>query len=887
MPDSASSFLGVKPAQPIKDVATKQPAQNRSASSFLGTGTGQPAASPIESYDGVQWSYQSNFLSASNDQERSLVLEAGKKQGLWTDYGHQPVVAGVPSAGEEWWVMQNGKKTAVINPFDPVKTGSAQFMAHPFESIGMTIASLVPEFRAAGAIKTGVLEGANAWQIAKYVLKRIGTGSAYNLVRAAMVGIGAGVGQGIDDTVKWFQGYWSGSTEDEKARLLHAAMTGTLAEIIPRALGSGVKTLSGGYAPLLPGEHKALMQSVLSRNLTPGLEQATKGKSILGAWEQSLIETIFGGPLQKQRNMEAMKVEMRKQLLATGMTGPQADAALLSVLNSVHARIDRDGVNTALRQRANQIVSELTADVHTMRQGLDQTLSQQLADLDTQIGSPDPATQERVQQGLIAARIRFGQDMDVLYSKVDDIVARSETPIVVAAQPVKDVASAVLRELPRDQDGKIIFQGRPELGGVMRDIMNLPAFIDFKTAQKIRKALYDAGAYKNLTASREAVLMNQVGDAIDAAFDQVPFTHNTAEHQAAVAALRAADAAWRDGIGRFQGLRVRQLVKDAESGLIKEPETIAGLIFQKQYKGEAIRIMSLLRPDAQAIVQAAYWSRLKDLATSGGELDAKRFRDNLLKEGDMLETAFGPAKAAAMRQFADRNAALAGKLDPATLTSDNFMSRLQVYESEHARLQETLKSNYISMLLSKGADAPEAIRFMLAEPGRIREAKQFYGATSPQWRAIQQHAMSELFAQGLQRTESLDQAIFHSGTLSAVLARISDPELTELFGPDHAKDLRRLAKDIDLVTARPNHRATGAFAIASLILHPFRHLPKLVGLAAWGSVFASPWFVRWLSLGMQESTQRNLLAWGHMGKIIAYFVAPWAYDNTFGQVTQQ
>jgi hypothetical protein len=79
-----------------------------------------------------------------------------------------------------------------------------------------------------------------------------------------------------------------------------------------------------------------------------------------------------------------------------------------------------------------------------------------------------------------------------------------------------------------------------------------------------------------------------------------------------------------------------------------------------------------------------------------------------------------------------------------------------------------------------------------------------------------------------------------------------------MFGAQHAADLRALAREIDLATARPNRKSTGAFAAAALVLNPLEHVHFLIGLATAGHIMAQPWFVRWLTQGFKEGTMKNL-----------------------------
>lgn len=891
MADSVTSLLGAAPSPgaagaagaaaptvkkaPAITTPPVTPTQQQAApavTSLLGN-KNDPMKKPVDSY-GLDFGSQRDFLAASSDEERTLVLEAGKKAGKWQAYGNAPIIPGKPDAGLEWFVIMNdGKKVAVVDPFASPKTAAAAFFSHPLENMAMALSALIPEFgwgrAASGAVKTGALEGKGAMDIAKHVLARIGKGAAYAIVRSTFTAAATALGAAADDATKAIRGLWAGSTEEEMARLLHEASVGFGTEFISRTLSGIVSAPRAGYSPLLPPEHKATVKSTIDRGMVPGVQQATAGKSIIGGWEQSLIETILGGPLQKKRNLEAMKTEAKKQLMATGMNASQAEVMLNQVMASVRSRIDRSGVNQDLRNRANTIIDGLQTTVDKRKAIVESDLNARMANLERTLGSPDPATQDLAQQELVKARREFGDQATALYDKVDAVIAGSARPIVVDWGAVKKKAREVWSELPRDQFGNPVFKEKPELGGALQQIMNMPEFTDFKTAQKARKALYDAGEYKNLTPGRNSVLFNQLGDTIDHAFATADFSGAQAD---AVKALKDADAFWRENIDRFQGLRVRQLMSDATRA---DPETIAGIIFKRGFVPEAANFKANMTPAGWANVGAAYFSLMTKEATDAfGKLDPVRFLGRVQREMDLLKVAFGDRKAADMLKFAQDNAAFHGKLDAASLTPGNFRDALTRWQGADVALQEKLKSNYVHMLMDRSPEQHDAIQYMLADPGRIADAKTFYGETSAEWTAIKSHAMAEILARGLTQSGDFTMSLFEAGGLSKALAAFSDKQLVELFGKDHAADLKQLAKDIDLVQARPGHRMTGALAAAAYMLHPLGHIAAIVQLAITGQLMASPWFVRWLATGFEEKTQRQIAHWVQMGKMIAFFTVP-------------
>lgn len=893
MGDSVTSLLGPAPKAPAGATGPSQtitakfvpppgptgaqvkPAPSNSVTSLLGD-KNDPMKKPIDSW-GIDLNSQRDFLAASSDAERTLVLEKGKKLGLWQGYGNEAIIPGKPEAGLEWFVIQNGKKVAVINPFGSPTTATAAMASHPFESMAMGLSAFVPEFSGlsrafGGAVETGVLEGKGIATVAKHVFARIGKGGVYALIRSAITGAAAATGTALDEANKYFSDVWAGSTDEKLHRMLESFLTGSASEFLSRLMSGVFGAPRAGYAPLLPAEHKATVRSTIDRGMIPGIYGATKGKSVLGTWEQSLVEMVFRGRLQEKGNLAAMKTEAKKQLMAAGFTPAQADVALQSVLDAVRSRFDRTGVNQDLRDRAKEIIGDAERDVTAHKQVLEQNLKTRLDALKAQIGSADPATQELAQREMVQARRELGRQADELYAKVDEIIAGSDRPVVVDWGAVKKKAREIWQQLPRDQDGKVVFKDKPELGGVLMEIMNMPEFTDFKTAQRARRALFDAGEYKNLTPGRNSVLLNQLGDTIDNAFGTADFS---GVQDDAVKALREADAFWRENIGEFQGLRVNQLM----SGRVRlEPEEVANIIFKRGMVDEAARFKQLMTPEGWANVSAAYFSKMTKEATNQitGELDPERFLAAVRREQNLLKVAFGDAKAAEILKFAEDNAAVHGKLPADQLTPGNFRTFLETWQAKDVALQEKLKGNYIHMLMDNTSEQRDAITYMLDNPRRIADAKAFYGENSPQWTQIKGHAMAEILSRGLSASDDPTVALFEHGGLSGALAKFSDAELTELFGADHARDLRQLGKDIDLVQTRSGRGTSmaGAFAAGAMMLHPFTHLIPIVKLGITGSLMANPRFVRWLATGFEPATQAHLAEWIRMGKMLIFMSVP-------------
>lgn len=828
----------------------------------------------IDWNQGVSLGDTRDFLAADNDAERTRVLEAGKKAGKWNGYGQ---AAGV------WFVDKGGKPVAIMGT-DGVKAFAASVAAHPIQSAAMAASAMAPEFRAAGAVKSG------AEVTMKYIFKRGMSGTVYNMGRAGIVAAASTAGYAADEAVKWWRGLWEKSSDEEKHQLGVAALTGALPEMFLRTAGSIIRTVGSGYAPFLTPAQRGQTMDALRRGMVPRISQATHGAAKFLPFEQSMSEYIFGFPAD-ERNSAAVQKIILEQAKKAGMSDAEAQASLQHIMASTSQRIDSTGVNEQMRAGAQARIAQGQAGVEGQRQMLQTTLDDQLKGIEKGIGSSDPQTQTLVREGLIKARQQFSNDVGAMYSKVDDMIANEKEPVAINTVDIKAAADNAWRDLPRDQDGRVIFD-RPAIGGTMMKIKNLPQFIDFKTAQRIRSELFSAGVYGDLTPDRNQTLLNTVAKAVDNSFDQAGFS---ATNAAATAQLRQADAAWKAGIGKFKGLLVRQLYTEAERGRIADPRTIANLIFNKQYTGEALRIKGMVPAETWQKVGAAYWEQLKAGAidTATGALDAKKFLKLVNDQRGMLDTAFGRDKAKQIIQFANRNAVLNGKLDAKALSADNFFHQLTKYEGDKATLDSRMKSDFVHMLTGPQAERINAVDYMLEDPKRIVEAKKFYGEGSNEWQQVKNTVMTRLLSAGVTPDKSLMGVVFKPGGLSGMLSKYSQKDLADIFGPEHAADLRQLAKTIDFMTAKPVGKMTGVFAAAQLVLHPLGHIPAIAQLYLQGQLFAQPWFVKWLTQGLEKGTMENWQRAATLAKATAYSMLPGATQmgpgvgiNKLHQMTQ-
>lgn len=837
-------------------------------------------------WSGLDFLTQRDFYAADNDSERAKVLQKGQRAGKWQSFG---------KFNGTWYVMKNGVPFSVLGAGGTHTLDAANLAAHPIQTGMMLAAMFQPEIKAGdlamaeGAPKilgyvaknfgkgNALATGADAGSLG-YVVKRLGFGTAYNIFRAGMVGLAGAAGAGADEVTKWARDLWDKSSDQERGVLTTSFLTGAAPELLFRAFGSTFNTIKNGYAPLMSKEERDRALDILNRGLMGRISQMVKPAK-LAPFEQSMAEYIFGFPAE-ERNKAALKAEMLKKLKAVYGDDDKAKQALDRIMSSVHQRMDMSTEQDALRRTAQTRLGAETHHLETQLNAMNTNVKDQMAFLDRNIGSTDPEIQQKVQQALIDTRIKFGRDVGDVYKQVDALASAEGEPVVIDTSGIKKSARELLDELPRDEHGQLIYPKDKALSGVLTSVLRQPAFIEFSTAQGIRSELFRQGMYTDLTPGKDKVFKTALAKEVDAAFDQPGFGGANVK---AAAKLREADALWRDGIQKFKGLKVKQLVKDAEQNRFADPETIADTVFDPKYSAEALRLRKMMPPEVWKGVGAAYWSKLKNSALNKltGEFNAKKFAETLAEANDkgLLEAAFGRDQANAMVKVSREAAAVGGKLDADLLTPGNFKAQLEAYQMRKAQLDARLKSNYVQMLQDNSSERADAVKFMLDSPQRIREAKAFWGEGTPQWKSIQGMAMQHILSDGLGPDASLLKAVFKPGGLSGALRKYSTEELNDLLGATTAADLRELARTIDQVTVLPKAKATGAFAMASVVLHPLRHIRTILGLAAVGHLLTYPPFVRWLTQGMKTGTVKDLNAMGDLVKGAVNAISPGAVGD--------
>ena len=247
-----------------------------------------------------------------------------------------------------------------------------------------------------------------------------------------------------------------------------------------------------------------------------------------------------------------------------------------------------------------------------------------------------------VSSSLKAQRVSFGQGMSKQYADIDALVGNAP---IVPTDILKSQATDLLANMPKTADGKVV-------GGkdaFLRDIINMDDAITVSQAQRLRTMLREASESPDLVpdvAMHEArVLKKSVEDAFDQA-KNAPGANPRA--QMAIAKLRATDAAYKEGIQKFDNTMVTAITKNAGKPGAVDPDMVVDYMVKPEHAVRLRYVKNLVSPQVWGEVKSAHAQDLLSsvVKTTDDPLakifDGRAFRDTLDKYGrGVLEEVHG------------------------------------------------------------------------------------------------------------------------------------------------------------------------------------------------------------------------------------------------------
>lgn len=666
-----------------------------------------------------------------------------------------------------------------------------------------------------------------------------------------MAGLGAMTGKAFDEIAKRYEGINTTSPLDQTKRIASEGLAGAVGEGAGRAVIGAGRFAANPYGRFADPERQALTRDALAQGVLPKVFQFQPRGKLLARF-QTMGENVLGDSAEKV-NTAGLSKGMNALQDTVGVPPANAGTGLVDGVKNFMARLQY-GTDVAKRE----------AEV-----GLNDSLSK----ITRTLGSKDPNVGTIVQDQIKAARQSFGEQASKLYSKVDDITGGQP---IVPTKAVKDQLTELMKNLPTDQTGQKIFP-TPELKTFFAKYGDIADLQTTAQMQQLRTDFRNASESMNLVPGvdkyRARLMKNSVDQAFDDAMDPLTLrskvtspivdkdgnaiTTNVVTEKPgspdAINALRAADEFYKNGIKKFDAPAIAALTRDASRGGAVEASRVVDTVIRPGYTAAAVRVKSLVPESTWQKVQASHFSDLladsTRLIDGQSQVSGASLYKKITDMGNTFDVVYGK-EAVNIKRYASELAAMDGKLNPSILQG-NIAGNLEIAAEKQARLDQFLKTNYLTELAKPGQEGSQAAAFIFRpnSPERIATAKQFYGEGSKEFKGLQSEAMQKILADFVRPGEDPIKVIFKGKDLVKTLNKFGRPTLEETFGKQTTDDLFRFGRTAQFVTQKnPN---SGGIVSAMIALSPFRHIWKIVDIAGTSYLLRQPGAIKWLSEGIQ------------------------------------
>lgn len=784
-------------------------------------------------------SFRTQMRRMDNDEERKAYLDQRFGEGNYFVGGSGSII--VKPAGVKRFTGKDAARSAEISTEgfgSSLLTGA--IAQGPEQAFAAAATMIAPEYEVpALTARVGQGLAKQGFGMAKDFITRV-------LAKGAVTSTGFVGGKLADEAVKAGEGTLRTSPSEELGRVNEQIASGMIAEGIGEPLKGAGRVLRRAYGPINPQSAKDMTASVLGRGMVPTVEQSTPVSKIL-PFEQRLAHYIFGNPAEKG-NIAALDKEMRSYLLQAGTPANEVDA-IMAQLKGRDLSASEKPLGEAVTQQAEGRLGGAQAEVTSTLDRAKTLTDQALRQVSTRIGGARGDVLAQVRDDIGNVRDNFSQSMQQAYSRIDQLVGGKK---VVPTYSVKQQAKAIYDSFPKDKTGTpIIPEG--QILGILKRLQNMNPYETFANMQQLRSDIGRLGYDPTLFQGVEGRRFNQLKDSIDRAFSLAQISPAA---PAANAARLAANAAYHDGMKKFEDTTVKAIVKSAETSGVVEPEQVARLIVQSGNVSAAQRIKDLVRPQTWRQVGAQTWDQLiKDSTDQADNVDFTKLRTKVKALGyDMMRELYGQSAADDATELLRQGSALQGKYPIEKVRPGQFRSLLESAQSQQATVDNLMKTDFVAKLGKPGPDQDHAVDYLLQPDSakRVAQAKKFYGEQSPEWEKLRAAAMARILGSAVGKGESPFEKLLSGSALKDTLANYKDSTLKEWFGQDLVDNLHSFADDMQFMTAKGKHPGTGTFAAAFLILSPLVHLPAIAELGISGQLMAQPWFIKWLSMGAPE-----------------------------------
>jgi hypothetical protein len=181
------------------------------------------------------------------------------------------------------------------------------------------------------------------------------------------------------------------------------------------------------------------------------------------------------------------------------------------------------------------------------------------------------------------------------------------------------------------------------------------------------------------------------------------------------------------------------------------------------------------------------------------------------------------------------------ELDELMGTPENFMAKVEKGEVSDEEI--------VNLVFRQGNKANRPL---------LREIRDFFGKDSPEWREIQNDAMTRIVKSMETESDDAVSTFINGQALDAVIESYGISQLNIMFGRELAGDLVEFGKTVKFLTTRET--LSGGIVAANIALSPIQNAPKLVWLSVLGKMMAQPGVIRYFTQGLKLRKTRQGVA---------------------------
>ena len=755
---------------------------------------------PSVDYDtGASWKAKVAVKESDNPTEARMALE-----NLYGKGNAQQ------DKGGRWWVVDKGKKVAVFPETftGALAEGAAGLEATAPEALGMIVGGVA----GAPGGPPGVVLGA---------------------------GTGAAAGKGLAEGSKAIRGFEAKTPGEIAGSVGKAGAYGAGFEAggqTSGAIGRGIMNqLRSKFFEVTP-ESQAMTENLLRSGASPPMKTAGPGAKAF-QYKQQLRNMVKGDPKAAQ-NLQFANQRLYTLLQQANIPDSEIREVFAEIIDPRRAasfakegRVLAGGVAEyigGLEREANAALDTAKLAADQLGATLDQITMQ----------APAENVHQLFNEAATQSRRRFGAAMSRLYEAID--VATGGAPIVPTLM-IKQAARDVLDNVPRRADipgtpgspptmtrvqiqtprGQMwkpqLVPGKPNIPGregyplnpqptLFEQIMQLPDTIPIKNAQRLRTQLREEADSGNLTPGTIEHDYGEVERAVDASMDPTIIEDQASLPAEALRALKKADAMYKEGVQKYKDRKLNQMLRDYREQKVLNPEKFAASLFDTDSTFRIKSFQQIVGPEVWKSIQAADARNMlrsaRRLATdpeNANRIDGGALFSILKSRGERLDAIYGKPVADQWRQYAERLAALDGKIDVRALTPDRFSNALMTAVTLREKLEDFVKNDVLRALRRGGPEEVDAAVNLLTRPGQEAELAhiiRFFGPESPEVASLRQAAIKKALNASVTRDITGLSTRIAGENIDAWLKRYSRAEQEMLFPHGLATDLRIVADEM-------------------------------------------------------------------------------------------